>query len=286
MKAGRVLWILLLAIVLAAGCCAVTVAGLLITRGITWGSDWAAAGRVQATAAFDRTLAVQPPTLLNLDVPLGDVIIQTGATDQVIVKASLRAWGRTQADAQAQLDQLAIQVTQDGQHVRVETPTISSLNQQSGATRSPEIELHITVPPQTTLKATTEVGRLDVTGLRGDVSITAGVGAVSLADVLPKNRLEVWSRVGNIELRGPLAAGATYDLASDVGWIALRVPANSAFTIEAHSDLGDVALGFPLVGSSQRELVSKELRGEVGSDPSATLTLRSRVGAVSVQPLP
>ncbi len=286
MKEGRILWIVLLAIVLAACCCAVTVGGLLIARGFRLSPGWIDSGRTEAATTFEHTFTVEGPVSLTLAVPLGDVTIRTGATDQVTVRASLRAWGGTQAEAQAQLDRIGVQATQDGPRVRVETAPLSALGPQSGARRTPQIELLITAPPATALTAETEVGRLAVSGLRGDVSVTAGVGEVTLQDVLPARRVEIWSRVGNIELRGALAPGATYDLASDIGRIALWLPRESSFAIAARSDLGAVELGFPLAGSSQRELVGHEVRGEVGADPTATITLRSRVGAVSVKPLP
>lgn len=286
MKEGRILWIVLLAIVLAACCCAATVGGLLIARGFRLSPAWIDLDRVQASAAFERTFTPQQPVSLTLDVPLGDVTIQAGATDQVTVQASLRAWGPTQADAQAQLDQIDIRAEQDGQRVLVATSPPGAPDRPSGVSRTPQIEVLITVPAQTALLVETEVGRLTVSGLRGDVTITAGVGEVSLTDLAPVSRVEVWSRVGNVELEGPLASGVAYDLASDVGRIALRIPRNSAFVIAARSDLGSVDLGFPLVGRSERDLVGREVRGEVGDAPTTTLTLRSRVGAISVQPQP
>lgn len=286
MKEGRVLWLLLLAIMLAGCCGAVTVAGILLARGIAWGDNLAVLGRVQAAATIERSFPAQQARTLALDVPLGDISIQAGTAERVTVQASLRAWDRTQAAAQAQLDQLNFRAEQEGQQVRITIDNPRALGENSGAPRAPEITLRITAPPQTALQAETEVGRLTVTGLRGDITVTAGVGAVLLEDVLPESRMAIWSQVGNIELRGPLTIGATYDLASDVGRIALRVPADSAFTIAARSDLGSVDLGFPLQGSSEQVLMGKEVRGEVGVAPTTTLTLRSRVGAISVQPLP
>lgn len=286
MKESRVLWLALLGIVVAACCCAVTVAGLLIARGVSWSSNWVALGRAQATGEFARTFPASGTAILELNIPLGDVTVQTGAAERVVVEASLRAWGRTRADAQALLDRITVRAEQDGQRVRVATTSLSELRQPAGVSRSPEIDLLIMVPPQTTLIADTEVGRLTVSGLRGDITIAAGVGEVSLRDVLPEHNLAIRSRVGNIELRGPLVDGAAYNLTSDVGRIALRLPRTSTFMIEARSDLGDVELGFPLEGRSARDFIGKEVRGQVGAAPTTTLILRSRVGTISVQPLP
>jgi hypothetical protein len=112
------------------------------------------------------------------------------------------------------------------------------------------------------------------------------VGEVILTDVKPAERLSVASRVASIELSGALIPGAVYELVSDVGRIAVQAPEESNFSIDARSDIGDVSVGFPVSGRSEREgFVGKQVRGDVGADPMAKLSLRSRIGNITVQPL-
>jgi hypothetical protein len=124
-----------------------------------------------------------------------------------------------------------------------------------------------------------------VTGLRGEVDIDSDVGEVTLEDVMPLSSLRVQTRVASISLTAALTENAAYDVTSDVGLIALLLPADSSFMIDARSDIGDVQVGFDVTGSSSREgFVGKEVSGEVGSNPTTTLTLRSNVGDIRVNP--
>ena len=81
-----------------------------------------------------------------------------------------------------------------------------------------------------------------------------------------------------------LASEASYRLTSDIGRIALRLPTASAFKIDARSDVGDVRVDFTVTGRSSRQgFVSKEVRGEVGTNPATALYLRSRIGEITVR---
>ena len=151
--------------------------------------------------------------------------------------------------------------------------------------RSSGVELTITVPKETTLTANMGVGRLQVNGTQGDATINAEVGDVILTDIVPAATLFVKTRVSSVDFSGALAPNGKYEITTDIGKIALRLPANSAFTIDARSDIGDVNVGFPVSGSTSREaLVGKQVQGEVGENPTASLTLHSRVGEISVNP--
>ena len=66
---------------------------------------------------------------------------------------------------------------------------------------------------------------------------------------------------------------------------ALCLPRDSSFSIDARSDIGSVRVEFPAAGRSSRQgFVGEEVRGYVGSNPTAELHLPSRVGNISVRP--
>ena len=131
------------------------------------------------------------------------------------------------------------------------------------------------------------MGRLSLTGTRGDVAIHSDVGEVRLTDVAPIARAEVQTRVANIEVTGALGPQATYEISSDVGRIAVRLPSSSAFSIDARSDIGDVDVQFTVKGVDSREsIVGKEVRGTVGGESGTQLHLTSRIGEISGAPRP
>jgi hypothetical protein len=313
MNNNRGLWIALAALLLLAGCCCCALAwaaGSAALGGIRAGvsaveqdggewqawlrslrewdgdwRDWAGPWRnlgVQANAPIAQALTVQGPATLDLDVPVGDVIVQAGPAGQVKIEGTKRAYGATQADADSRLAEIQVKVDQSGNRVwvRVSGPLTGG-----AAGRAPQISLTITVPQQTTVAAEMGVGRLQITGTTGDVSANAEVGDVIVTDVTPSEKLAVKTRIAGVHFTGALVPNARYEFTTDVGKIALRLPEASAFRLDARSDIGDVTVGFPVAGRSSRDaLVGKEVRGEVGQNPTTSLYLRSRVGEISVEP--
>jgi len=282
MNTNRAIWILLLVVILVLCLCCAATAAFFMVRSMDWGSSWILGGRVEATGQFDRTLTVDGPVSLSVDVPVGDIMVEAGASGQVTVTATKRAWAGTPSRAQEVLDGIDITLEQAENQIRV---GVTGLTDVRNVARSPQVDLVISVPAETALTLDANVGRVSVVGLNGDLSIKTDVGMVTLDDVLPKGLLEIETRVANVEFTGALVPGAAYRLTSDVGRISMRVPDDSAFSIDARSDIGNVALDFVLSGRNSREgLLSKEVWGSVGENASTSLYLRSRVGDISVRP--
>lgn len=305
-------WWIALAVVLLCVCCCCGVlawtAGSVILGGIRagvaaveqdggpwsawlreWGGDWRAWAEswrnglaAQASAPLEQTLIVQEPAMLDLDIPVGEVIVQAGEAGRITIDGTKRAYGATQAEATRRLDDIAVKIEQSGNKVgvRVGGPFAGG---NFGCT--PQVVLTITVPRQTSVAADLGVGRLQITGVADDVTVNAEVGDVIVTDVMPATKLAVKTRIAGVDFTGALASNARYDFTTDIGKIALRLPETSAFRLDARSDIGDVTVGFPLTGRTGRDaLVGKKVRGEVGQDPTASLYLRSRVGEISIWP--
>jgi len=281
MKNNRTLWIVIVVVLAALGACCAATAGLVLLGGWQWGNAWIDGGRTETTGQFAKAFDVRGPVKLSLDAPVGDVTIKASAEPRVAILATKRAWGSNTARAQQILDGITINADQAGDQVRIR---VTGLTGVTNAPRSPQVDFVITVPKDTAVKVDSRVGRLTIAGTSGDVAITADVGDVTLADVTPAEQLQIETRVANIELSGVLASEASYRLTSDIGRIALRLPTASAFKIDARSDVGDVRVDFTVTGRSSRQgFVSKEVRGEVGTNPATALYLRSRIGEITVR---
>lgn len=312
MNDRRGLWIaLLITALVLCGCCALAWAtGALVLNGVRAGvaaieaeqdewqswlrslrdrveewSDsfgvWTGNAVVSASETLTREVTVAGPTTLDLDVSAGDVTIRSGPAGKVAVTAVKRAYGATQAEAERRMAAIAINVDQIGDKVwvRVDNPFTTG-----NVGRPAMVDLTITVPQETALTASVDVGRLRVAELVGDMEVAVQVGEVILADVVPVRELTVKTRVAGVDFAAPLAPNARYEFVTDVGKIALRLPADSAFHLDARSDIGDVDVEFPVVGRADRDLViGKDVRGEVGQNPTASLYLRSRVGEVTIR---
>ena len=282
MENKRFLWLILLGLALVVCVCCAAAAGVAVWSGWNLSNTIGGSGPIAVVAQEVQTLPTQGPIILNVNVPVGDVVVRAGSEPQVKVEATRRAWGISRARAQEVLDGITIQVRQTGDQVWVEATGLSATGRPG---QSPRADLVVTVPRQTSLNLDVKVGRVTASGVHGDVWVRTDVGQATLTDVAPVEQLDVRTRVGNVELAGPLTPAASYEIVSDVGRIAVWLPADSSFSINARSDIGDVEMGFTLSGISAREgFVSKEVRGEVGPSPTTSLNLRSRVCAISVRP--
>ncbi|MCX7670661.1 MAG: DUF4097 domain-containing protein [Anaerolineae bacterium] len=242
---------------------------------------WPGTMTVSASETFTREVNVAGPATLELEATAGDVTIRPGPAGKVTVTAVKRAYGVTQAAAERRVAEMAISVDQAGDKVwvRVDNPFTTG-----NVGRLARVDLTITVPQETALTAGVDVGRLRVTGLVGDVDIAVQVGEVILADVVPARELQVKTRVAGIDFAAPLAPRTRYEFITDVGKITLRLPADSAFQLDARSDIGDVNVEFPVVGRADRDLViGKDVRGDVGQNPTTSLSVRSRVGEIVIK---
>lgn len=287
MNRNRTIWVVLALTAAAVACCCLVMASALIWRDVAQGNNWLGIGRTEAIAQIEQALVVQEPVRLGVSVPLGDVTVKAETGPRVVVRATKRAWAGNTTEAARILDGIDVRIEQAGNRVQVTATGLTEVAGGRGLTRSPTVDVAITVPRQTAVEIASSVGRVAVTGTQGDVVIEADVGQVTLTDVAPAETLDVRSRVASIEQRGALVPAATYRLASDVGRIAVGLPQDAAFNIEARSDVGNVDVGFELVGRSGRVgFVGREVRGEVGSRPTTHLVLVSRVGDISVRPLP
>jgi hypothetical protein len=280
-KNERTLWIIVLVLLLVLCLCCAAALTLAVVGGWRWG-NFMLSSQIESTDHFTRTLDVQAPINLTLDVPVGDLTVRGGPGQQVVVEVTRRAWGWNQAAARQLLERINVYVEQAGSQVQIKVTGVTAT---SGGPRSPQVNIVVMVPQQTTLTLDSRVGRVSVSGTQGDVEIKADVGDVTLTNVLPAERLSVESRVASVELSGALAENAEYELISDVGRIVVRVPPDSSFSLDARSDIGDVKVEFPVSGRSERQgFVGKQVYGTVGTGPAADLYLRSRVGDISVRP--
>lgn len=281
-KKPTILLIVILASVVC--CCAVlAAAAVFIARmGMTAAIDLRNldVAAVSAEKTHSSTFEVSSPATLIVEMDLGAVDIEGRDQDQVTVDAEITVYGTDKAAAQAWLDQVTFDVAQEGSTVTI-TSRVPKRPQQIG--RSPEIKVRVVVPTETEVKLRTGVGDIDLANTVGDVQITADVGRVHVVDVSVSNTLDIQTDVAEINFEGALSEGSRYTFASDIGAIRLALPADSAFAIDAASNLGTVTIDFDVVGESNRDLVSKSVKGVVNGGAGTPVIIRSDVGPIGVR---
>lgn len=260
-RSNTPLIIAIVVIVVLLLCCCLAVAGLLLTGALAVPWSTVTSARVEATEKIEKTFEVSAPTTLSVNVNVGDVSIQTGDGAEVRIYAVKHAWGRDRQQAQEYLDDFEIQISQPGTgEVSIEAETPRKLRTIG---RAPSVDLEITVPRKTDLDLTTNVGKIEVTGVQGTFDIRANVGDVTLRDVYFEGDSLVRSDVGNLEL---------------------RLPADSAFAFSAESNVGDVRVDFDVQNRrAEEKVVGESIEGEIGASPAVYVELKSNTGNIRIR---
>jgi DUF4097 and DUF4098 domain-containing protein YvlB len=177
---------------------------------------------VSAEADEEQRLIVEGPATLTVNTgaqnAAGDITIIGGPGDEIVIEAHKTAWGATQADAEAELAAIKVNVTQNGNAVTVEvvgSRLVGFINQN----RPDTVDFTITVPNETAVTASTSFGDVSLSGTAGDADLKTSFGEVSVKDV----------QGGAVEARTDFGEVSLEDVAADGD-------------VEAHSSSGKITL--------------------------------------------
>lgn len=281
----RTLWMVLAIAAVIACCCLALLTGVLaaIRAGVSLAETWSARGPIAVTTSrtFEQSFAVAGPARLVVDLDVGALDIVAADQDTITVSAQIEVRGGNRLAAAQLLDQVRFDASQSGSTVTVTSGWPVGAEWRNA---SPQIDVRITVPRRTHVTIDMKAGDMTLTGVKGDIEITADVGRVRLTNVQAEKQLSVATNVAEISFSGALTADASYRLMSNVGAIRMTLPSNSAFAIDATSNVGAVTVGFDVVGEASQQKVGRSVQGVVDGDNRTTVYLRSDVGAISVQP--
>jgi DUF4097 and DUF4098 domain-containing protein YvlB len=189
------------------------------------------AGLSEATEPFDRTFKVGANPELLVSNVAGNIRVSTGSNGQISVKATKRAYDRTQAEARQLLSDLTIAVRTSGDRVelQVEYPRRDRNNG--------EVEFDIAVPGNCAAELRSVSGSIAVSNVKGELRANTVSGNVSLDSA---SRIAGAKSVsGNIDITSG-AGDATLTLDTVSGRITAR--GLTAKTIDVSSVSGDIRL--------------------------------------------
>jgi DUF4097 and DUF4098 domain-containing protein YvlB len=232
---------------LAASACVVDMQGLHVTDGLSLNEK---AERVET-----RPLALAPGATLTFDAGFGDVTVATSDDGRAELTATIRARGRTRAEAEAVLARyaLALEDGPDGPMVRLVGEPLRVEEGRASAQLGAHADFEAVVPDGTRLVAhsgsgdllargalgacrlETSYGDIAAEGVRGDLVAKCGSGDVIAADV-EGGSIELTSGYGQIQLAG--ARATRIRIESGSGDIALEDA--HAGTLALETSYGDV----------------------------------------------
>ncbi len=250
---GWVIGGLIAALVLTCGLSLVVIAGTVAGLGARFGGGVNRQASATATEAKDFT--VGSPASLEVDNASGEIRITVGDSDQIEVTAATTAWGPDQAQADAELADVEVIMTQQGDTVHLEARRRSTVGVDL---RTFEVMFTIQVPAHTRVDATSGSGAVSLTGTIGPAVLHSDFGDVTAEDV--SGGLSLTSSSGNLTATGIHADDADVELDTDFGSITLNDVAGDSVTltsssgrldltgvtasgrVQAHTDFGDIAI--------------------------------------------
>lgn len=189
----------------------------------------------RAEADETQTLPVTGPASLTLESDAGLVTIIGGAGSEVVISAHKTAWDATQAEAEASLADLKVNITQTGNAITVQVTQPAEVAL-VGVKPLGRVDFTITLPADTTLDIHTDFGDVTATGVQADVDLSTSAGAVSASDIAGE-AVTLRSDFGDVTLEN-VAAG-TVAAGTSSGAVRLRqVTATGAVTLD--TDFGNV----------------------------------------------
>jgi DUF4097 and DUF4098 domain-containing protein YvlB len=140
-------------------------------------------------------------------------------------------------------------------------------------------DIHVETPGGE-VTAVTSNGKITIRGAAGRLRTTSSFGGIDLA--ADKAMVTAETSNGAIKFTGSLADGS-HTFHNDFGDVTLALPADARFRLDARTNFGEATTGFAI--NPPRGKDRGRLKGTVGDNPAATLTVTTSNGSIRVQPI-
>jgi DUF4097 and DUF4098 domain-containing protein YvlB len=239
----------------------------------------------------------------------GAIDVTPGDKGTVEARVTKRASGSSQEDAEQDLENIEVSMTQEGDTIHI---TAHKGEPSMWSNRGASVDLQ--VPDGTVLELRTSNGKVSVVAVTGDVTAHSSNGSIQIKGSRGKLNLttsngpiQTEGGVGRLDLKtsnGTITAKSTkavvkartsnggiqfigrlidgdHTFQTSNGRIALSLPADAEFRLDASTSNGRVKSAFAL---DETEKTGKhELRGTVGKDPKAAIKLRTSNGSIDIR---
>lgn len=209
----------------------------------------------------------------------GDIRFQAGADGQVRIVVTKRAHdGPSGRVSQADLEQIAVRVSQNGGAIRVETENERGISLGASYT----VEIAVTSPASAELDLRMNAGNIEVRGISGTIEGTVNAGNLDVAGGTLAGRCSCTVNAGNLNLETAIAQGASLDADVNAGKMRLLLPRDTPAYLDARADVGSIDVdGWPV--NSSRQLVRQVVTGRLGAEPVGTVRLRVNSGSITAR---
>jgi len=220
----------------------------------------------------------------------GEIEVSAGSSGAVEVVAVKRGAGFSRAEAEDDLQNVEVSMTQSGDTIRI----VARRTDGAFAIGNSGASIRLSVPASASLELTSSNGGLTSSSVSGDVRMDTSNGRIEVRD--GAGRIDVETSNGAIDIE---AAGAVVDAGTSNGRITfsgslaegsqtfrtsngaieITLPADARFRIDASTSNGRVSSDFAVAGEADDE----SLHGVVGENPAVSINASSSNGNIRIQ---
>lgn len=233
-----------------------------------------------ATSSFSKTLAVTGAPTVLVHGEAGRITIVPGAAGSVQVQATKSVRALSHDQAEQELDAITITATQSGNTVNIEVHQ-PSFDGFTFGFHSRSVDMTVTVPSSSNLNVTQAAGTLDANGITGQLIADVSAGTVNLTDMVMADGSRLSVSAGTVNLHGRLQPSASMTVDVSAGSVTMGLPQDTNTHLNASATAGNVTVnGWDV--STTRNAADTTVTGDLGSNPSGTLTIQVSAGSATV----
>lgn len=279
------------------------IAGLTGYRSVTENS-------CRAEESVEKSFTIEGTPRIVVETFNGMVEVRTSTDARIEASVTKRATGSSQEAAEDSLDEIEVSMRQDGDTIRIlarriETPWNLGNRSASVLVQVPAgaiLDLRTSHGAIDVVGTTGEIiansshGRIQIKGSRGNLTLNTSNGKIAVEGC--QGRLEAKTSTGAIEIKdqrgvvsartskgsircqGPLGAGGN-ELLTTEGSVVVVLPAGAQFQVEAKTSSGRITSAFSV--KTQGKVVKRQLKGQVGNNPTMQLRLETRNGSIDIR---
>ena len=226
------------------------------------------------TSSETHTYTVAQSTLPTLVIndDTGTVTIHTGGANSPV---TIQATKHFQSFGSAP----TVQYSQSGDTINasVQNPSNNFLSLGTN-----NVDFTVTVPSNANLQIHTATGSIDVSGVSGNMSLSTATGSITAKQDALTGQSTLQSNTGDINFDGSIASTGNYQFSSDTGSVDVTLPSNASFHVDATTDTGSIDSDFSQVQVKEHDVTGNDAHGDVGSNPGATMTLKTNTGDINL----
>ena len=214
------------------------------------------------------------PLTLKITNAAGDVSITGAEVDTVQVKVVKTAYDSSQARADQEVKIIQYDIKQTGNNITFTYELPKSVNISNNVNT---VDFAITVPRQTSVDMSGNMGEVSITGLQGQVAVDNSFGDVTLEQI--DGALEVKTSGGSVDVASVAAGAGNIDLYSGFGTITGNQLSGANVTAESDSGKLDVKN----VRATQEMQLTSDF-GNVSFDKGTAgkLTVSTKSGSIDI----